>query len=380
MKKMNLKNFNDEKWWQEQGETRKILIARTGSHAYGTNIATSDIDERGVFIAPRESLVLPFAYAKKEQISYDGDKVYFELSKYMTMLLSQNPNVLEILWAEPQDILFSNHYGDVLMSHKDKFLSKRVGQTYAGYAEQQLQRIRGHKKWINNPQKKEEPQRIQFLSMVWNNTPQKELNKTVPTKEGYVAMAIGAHHYGLWAHPESESWLDIRGQPNPKEQAWMKDQGILGKQPDVIVKVNENAFQDSHNNWKNYWEWKNKRNESRSALEEKFGYDTKHAMHLVRLLRSGLEILQEGKVLVKRPDASDLLDIRAGKYSYDEIIKISDNIMEKIKTATSKTALPEEPDTQLAADIMLSFYNENYDFSSTDQDKNKNLKANLKIK
>lgn len=352
---MNLKNFNDNSWWQNQGEKRKILVARTGSHAYGTNIATSDIDERGVFISPRESLVLPFSYAKREQISYEGDKVYFELSKYMTMLMSQNPNVLEILWAEPKDILYSNACGDALIANKKNFLSKKVGQTYSGYAEQQLQRIRGHKKWINKPQKIEEPQRIQFLSMVWNNTKDKLLNTKVPTSSGYVALPIGAHHYALWCHEGAESWLDKRGQPNPKEQNWMKEKGLMEQQPALIVKVNESSFQDAHNNWKSYWDWKKNRNEKRSELEEKFGYDTKHAMHLIRLLRSGLEILEEGHVLVKRPDAQDLLDIRGGKYSYDEILKMSDDIISKINIASKKTALPDEPDMQLAADLMLSF-------------------------
>ncbi|AEZ66297.1 hypothetical protein phiTE_131 [Pectobacterium phage phiTE] len=36
------------------------------------------------------------------------------------------------------------------------------------------------------------------------------------------------------------------------------------------------------------------RNAARHELEEKFGYDTKHAMHLVRLLRMSQEILETG--------------------------------------------------------------------------------------
>jgi len=46
------------------------------------------------------------------------------------------------------------------------------------------------------------------------------------------------------------------------------------------------------------------------VLEAKFGFDTKHAMHLIRLLRMAREILETGVVHVKRPDAEELSAIR----------------------------------------------------------------------
>jgi hypothetical protein len=48
----------------------------------------------------------------------------------------------------------------------------------------------------------------------------------------------------------------------------------------------------------------------RTELVDKFGYDTKHAMHLVRLIRMAKEILIEGVVHVYRDDREELMDIR----------------------------------------------------------------------
>ena len=63
-------------------------------------------------------------------------------------------------------------------------------------------------------------------------------------------------------------------------------------------------------------------NVKRPELVEKHGYDTKHAMHLWRLLRMCAEILETGRVLVRRPDADELLAIRDGAWRYDAIIAL----------------------------------------------------------
>jgi hypothetical protein len=52
--------------------------------------------------------------------------------------------------------------------------------------------------------------------------------------------------------------------------------------------------------------------------------NSKHAMHLVRLTRMAKEILLEGTVKVKRPDAEELNAIRDGAWTYDELIEWAD--------------------------------------------------------
>lgn len=63
------------------------------------------------------------------------------------------------------------------------------------------------------------------------------------------------------------------------------------------------------------------RNQDRADTEREFGYDTKHAAHLVRLLRMGVEILTTGQVNVDRRgiDAEELVAIRNGAWTYEQI-------------------------------------------------------------
>lgn len=92
----------------------------------------------------------------------------------------------------------------------------------------------------------------------------------------------------------------------------------------------ERAFKremDVYNSWLN---WKKNRNPARHELEVKSGYDTKHASHLVRLMRMGLEILNDHKVVVKRPDREEILAIKNGAWSYDQVMEFSKNMQVKL--------------------------------------------------
>jgi hypothetical protein len=82
----------------------------------------------------------------------------------------------------------------------------------------------------------------------------------------------------------------------------------------------EHEFTKALQDFRNYQTWKTQRNPARAALEAKSGYDTKHASHLVRLMRMAEEILTGQGVLVKRPDARELLAIRGGALSYEALM------------------------------------------------------------
>lgn len=342
-----------------------LLRVVAGSHAYGTNIPSSDWDERGIFVDLKERILLPFE--KVEQVQFrEDDIVYFELSKYIPLLLEQNPNVIELLWTEPKDILFISEAGQLLVDNRKKFLTSRIKDSYVGYAAGQLKRIKGHNKWINNPQPEREPEQQDFLSIVWNLSQNKSFNKMIP-KENHVAVSLGDNHYSIWSCEKlgipSKSWIDKRGNPNPILKVDFDKFNAQDLSPEVIVKVNRKLFEDTHNNWKLYHTWKNNRNEKRSALEALHGYDTKHAMHLIRLLRSGADILEHGFVPVRRPDFEYLLDIRNGIYSYDEIVKESERLSEKVNQLSKKTSLPSEPDFELAKKLMLEIYETQWSLS-----------------
>jgi hypothetical protein len=100
----------------------------------------------------------------------------------------------------------------------------------------------------------------------------------------------------------------------------------------------------------------------RKSLVEKFGYDTKNAAHCVRLLRMGTEFLRTGELVVERPDASELIDIKKGLFSMDQVIALADAEMAKLEAAKDESKLPEAPDRDqanaLCVDIVREYVNE----------------------
>jgi len=84
--------------------------------------------------------------------------------------------------------------------------------------------------------------------------------------------------------------------------------------------------------------------EKRKALVRKYGYDIKNAAHLIRLLRMGIEFLTEGELYVKREDASQLLEIKRGEWSLEQVCKEADRLFVLAQEAYIHSALPKEPD------------------------------------
>jgi hypothetical protein len=90
--------------------------------------------------------------------------------------------------------------------------------------------------------------------------------------------------------------------------------------------------------------WRTERNPARAALEAKHGYDTKHAMHLLRLMRMGHELLATGTLMVRRPDAQELSDIRDGALSFDALLALATKTLAEIELAAAASQLPEATD------------------------------------
>jgi uncharacterized protein len=72
--------------------------------------------------------------------------------------------------------------------------------------------------------------------------------------------------------------------------------------------------------------------------------NTKHGMHLVRLMRMCREILETGEVVVKRPDRDELLAVRNGAWSYEQLIAWADAEEQQMDALYERSPLPRAPD------------------------------------
>jgi hypothetical protein len=214
-----------------------------------------------------------------------------------------------------------------------------------------LKRIKGHNKWISNPQPEEAPQQVDFISLVHNFTADKTFKISLKEyADGYVLVPFSGDTYGLYPSAEHSTFNAKTGSLNTNYEGNSHELGT----PLFVIKFNRSVYESAKENHNNYWTWKKNRNAKRSALEEQFGYDTKHAMHLVRLLRTGAEALETGTILVRRPDAEELLAIRNGAWTYEEIVSYAEAMDKKVREELyTTTKLPKRPNIQLAAKLML---------------------------
>ncbi len=343
---------------QKMIKDNMVCEVLTGSQAYGTSLPTSDRDTRGIFSAPEICIRTPFFKVKEVEDKKKEDTKFYELTNFLLLLVDQNPNILELLWVDEEDVLFSTPTYKKLRSVRSDLMSSKLAHTFTGYAFDQMKRIKGHNKWINNPQPEERPLQKDFISVVYNMTDTKLWNKISPT-DGFVARGLGNDMYALYqifdlaeSVGAPKSWIDNKGNPNPRPNEFWQDSMEMTN-PDLIVKVNTAQYKGARENWEHYWDWKKNRNKQRSELEEKFGYDTKHAMHLVRLLRMGREALTEGRVLVKRPDAQELLSIRHGAWSYEKIVEYAEQLKTEVMDMYETTQLPHTVDRQMAGELLM---------------------------
>jgi len=84
--------------------------------------------------------------------------------------------------------------------------------------------------------------------------------------------------------------------------------------------------------------------EKRKALVKKFGYDVKHASHLIRLLRMGVELFRDGRLTVFRPDAEELIEIKRGGWSLERVQQEANRLAKELEYYKERSTLPERPD------------------------------------
>lgn len=291
------KALNAPKWLQSS----LIYVTKHGSQAYGTALPDSDTDIRGICIPPK-----PFWYGfahQFEQFEHKGEDItIFSIRKFFQLASNANPNVLELLYTDPADHLWMNAWGAKLLEHRDLFLSQKIKHSFSGYAVGQLKRIRTHRKWLLDPPS-HKPERAEFGLLE---------TKLVPRE------IVGAF----------EALGDVSMVPADVMAVFHKERAYLNKLRE----------------WQQYENWKKTRNAARAELEAQFGYDCKHAMHLVRLMTMCREILSTGKVLVKRPDAAFLLSIRRGAWKYDDLEEWAAKQDFELNDLLKSTSLPYAPD------------------------------------
>lgn len=368
-----------------------------GSQAYGTQTPTSDIDKKFVYILPMDC-ILGSGYI--EQLNVTKDYVGWEIRRFLELLGSNNPTVLELL-NSPEDCIVTKHeLFDLILAHKDEFITKMCKNSFGGYARQQIQKAKGLDKKQN--WEKDKVTRKDVLDFVYVIQGEKSIPWKAWNAGKYDEKFIGAVNvpnardlYALYYDSVAEM---IHSQNTDEElresykEALRKAGKSMGMGYKGLVKVGEGANAAESNqlrlssipkgekvicniiynkdgytmhckDYKEYQEWLENRNEARYVETKGHGQriDGKNMMHCMRLIRMAQEIGRGEGIIVRRPDAQELLSIRRGEVDLDELIKIADREIADMDAIFDKSDLPknihEGMIDALLVTIRREFYN-----------------------
>lgn len=367
-----------------------IFLTLAGSQAHGTAREGSDVDLRGVCVAPHEERLSLFR--KFEQ--HDGglpasleddvlprlrqhptahkgldekvECVIFDVAKFLRLLANANPNALEILFADENDWALETPAWRTLHAQRHIFLTMKVQQTFQGYAMAQLKKIRTHRAWLLDPPKAK-PERSDFALPIaggtLNRDDQNRIEQSIADKvRSYGVDDIEMPKASRIAVSErlSAFYGDVLraesgGEAEVEERMRAVATHALSLPPEVAKALNaEKKYRAAMKHWEAYRAWKLGRNAARAKLEAEHGYDTKHAMHLIRLMRMGHEVLVSGDLRVRRADHKELAEIRDGCLSYDALLEEATRLQAAMKEAAAAAKLPRGVDPAKVDALALS--------------------------
>lgn len=96
----------------------------------------------------------------------------------------------------------------------------------------------------------------------------------------------------------------------------------------------------------------------RKELVKKYGYDTKNAAHLIRLLRMGIEYLIDGQLRVYRVDNHELKDIKQGKWKLERVKQEAESLFKLAREMYATSDLPPKPDKEKAEELLMEIVEE----------------------
>jgi predicted nucleotidyltransferase len=390
-------------------EERGLLLYRyiRGSQAYGTNTPDSDQDEGGIFIAPQEWIEgLGFDY--KEEVSDEKhDTVWWELGKFMRLLCTSNPTVLEALFIPEDKVLYEHPIMTEIKKNRDMFVTKACFKPFGGYATSQIAKAQGQNKkihWDIQEMTRKTPldfcftfkgqgsQNIQDW-LTENGLDQKYCGLVnIPNMKDIYGLYYDFAAHIFFEKPDINTQhkmlcsggliKDFETCVKIESRIWNKVffgySGIIHpdgtsnqirlssipkyEKPLCFMSYNQNGYETHCKKYREYVEWKEKRNKARyennlEGLEkdkEKF-YDSKNMLHCFRLLSMCIEVAEGKGLLIDRTniDRDFLMNVRNRKYTYDELMEKLLELKAKMDSAIEKSNIKDSIDVEFVNNLLL---------------------------
>lgn len=391
-------------------ENRLLYSYIRGSHCHGINTPLSDIDKGGIFIAKKEDL-LDLGLNYQPQIANEtNDIVYYELKKFMDLLIKSNPTILEALFVDDKFVEFEHPLITELKKNKDKFITKKCFPSFFGYAESQIKKAKGLNKkinwdeqqmvrktpfdfaytfykqgstkienWLDNRGLKQEfcglvhiPNMHDTYGVYYDWGAHFEANdiKTIEDfQKNEAAYSFAKSFYNLRNVDEWGEWFNnnkdikhYRGICLENSTDMRGSSVSKGEMPLCYIVYNENGYKSHCVKYKEYQDWIKHRNPIRYESNLKKSYDAKNMCECFRLIHCGIEIANGQGYIVNRSgiDAEFLLDVKNHKFEYEELIEKLNEDKKRMEEAMIKSTLKDDIDPKFINELYLNMVGEFY--------------------
>lgn len=304
-----------------------IFLTLGGSHAYGTNVETSDVDVRGCALNSRSDLLGLSAF--EQVVNTETDTTIYSFNKLISLLINCNPNTIELLGCKPEHYFMLTDIGKQMIDNRKLFLSQKAVASFCGYATQQLRRLQNALARDRLPQSLTE----EHIKGALERSIKSFGDRYTSFENGGIELLTAE---STRDDLDTEVFCNIHIDKYPAREF----QTLLNTLSAVVG---------------NY-EKLNHRNHKKDDA-----HLNKHAMHLIRLYLMCLDILENEEIRTYRENDRDfLLSIRNGAFQNEdgtyrqEFFDIVSDFEKKLKYAKENTSLPAKPNMKRIEEFVMS--------------------------
>lgn len=302
-----------------------VCLCLGGSHAYGTNVEGSDLDIRGVAFNSPEEILLGTDF--EQVVDAATDTTIYSFKKMLRLLAQNNPNTIEMLGLQDWQIIYMTEAWKAVLRFKDAFISRKVINSFGGYANQQLRRLD---------------------SKSARNVGQANIEEYIEGSIQHAEAEISTHY------PPIEG-VNVYTDVSESEE-FDRELFIDLSVTHYPLRSLANRLSEYNNIIKDYTKCTHRN--TQAIAHNKLG---KHMMHLVRLYHMCFDILEKGEIITYREeDHDELMAIRNGCYLNDDssvkdtFYKYVDELEARLKRDMETTTLPKDADYETINKLLIA--------------------------
>ena len=376
-----------------------------GSYAQGTYIeGVSDKDIGGIFILPKNYLYGLECEYIPQVANETNDEVYYELGRFMQLILKHNPTIIESLFIDKEFIIYEHPIMGIIKSIASDYITKKLVHNTVGFATSQIKKCTSSEKLFSHPvTEKKGPLDFCYTFYKQGSTKLTNWLDNHGLYQRYCGLVnvpnmhdVYGVYYDWKAHFEEhnvdastdltskafykefltslentlnnkfkfEWWNDLKrlgysgivaedGSSNTLryiQDNYTEKDGVMlnsvekGAKPICYMSFNASGYAKHLRDYARYQKWLKERNPVRYENNKDYRYDAKNVMHCFRLLNMAIEMSQGKGILVNRQniDRDFLLAVRNHTYSYEELMAMINEKEAEMKQSLETSSLPEE--------------------------------------